>query len=385
MPTQPSSRPLLAATSPKAAYETLVQQQVIECDMAQKAVLETLENLHRWIVENKSASKARLLSKLQKFTEDKVTPQGIYIWGQVGRGKSMLMDIFFNTLPEIKKRRVHFHRFMQELHADFHQFRKKSTQKKTASDPIEQLVEKLTRDIDVLCFDELQATDVTDATLITRLFERLVARGVVVVCTSNRPPEELYTGGVQKERFDRLTQLLHAHFQVLSLESPYDYRLRQVQGLRQTYMHPLGAKAEAFIEDVLHHLAPAAKPTDLILSVHGRALKLHLFGERIGKASFKELCEKALGAADYLAIATALEILILTDIPALSTEKRNEAKRFVTLIDALYEHKTKLICTAAAAPENLYPKGDGSFEFARTVSRLIEMQSKAYAGSTNLE
>jgi cell division protein ZapE len=377
MATQQSSHASVHAASPKAAYAALVQKQLIELDAAQMEVLEHLEQLHARL-SAAPTSKTRLLKRLLSLTSDDAPAKGIYIWGDVGRGKSMLMDLFFSTLPDIKKRRVHFHRFMQELHTYFHQFRSVKQTRKQTADPVELLVEKLTSDISVLCFDELQATDVTDATLITRLFEGLVARGVVVVATSNRPPAELYTGGVQRERFDRLTDLIHSNFTIMSLDSPHDYRMRQLRSMTQTYFAPLGVAANEFVNQAIHHLAPAASPSELCLEVQGRTLKLSIYGERVGKASFGELCVAALGAADYLAIAEALEVLILTDIPSLTPENRNEAKRFVTLIDALYEHKTKLICTAAATPDKLYTQGHGSFEFERTVSRLIEMQSSNY-------
>lgn len=378
MPTQHTTAQRSVPADPKAAYDELAAQKLLEYDPAQLAVLDRLQTLHATLCDKKKPRKGSVLKRLQTLTtsEAPATPQGVYIWGSVGRGKSMLMDLFYQTLPDIRKRRVHFHRFMQDLHTDFHQFRKAAGKK--PSDPVEQLVEKLTTHMDVLCFDELQATDVTDATLITRLFERLMERGVVVVATSNRPPPELYTGGVQRERFERLTQLIQSHFDILKLDSPHDYRLRQVQGLSKTYTHPLGAEADLFIQDVMQHLAPAASPQPLKLTVLGRVLELQQYGERVCKASFAELCEKPLGAPDYLALASALEVLVLTDIPQLTPDRRNEAKRFVTLIDALYEHKTKLICTAAAAPEKLYTEGDGSFEFQRTASRLIEMQSKKF-------
>lgn len=340
-------------------------------DAAQAEVAERLQVLHDQLSDfYKKKSVLALSSK-------KPAPRSLYIWGNVGRGKSMLMDVFFEAAPLPAKRRVHFHRFMQEVHARIHLLRQKTQAVHGSGDPVALLIQELQAEVRLLCFDELQATDVADASLIFRLFEGLFAAGVVIVSTSNHPPANLYTGGVQRERFAKCTELLAKKMDVVPLTSPLDYRTQQLKSLQRTYFAPLGRDAEIFVEEVLKLLAPDTPPAPLRLSVHGRELALKAYGDVV-VASFAELCGAALGAADYLALADAAETVILTGIPLLTPEKRNEAKRFVTLIDALYEHRTHFICTASAPPEALYPEGDGSFEFRRTVSRLLEMQSERY-------
>lgn len=329
-------------------------------DGAQMRVLEALERLH-------AALKPRRL--LQK----KVEAKGIYIWGSVGRGKSMLMDVFFETAPVEQKRRVHFHHFMQEVHASIHEIRQQRN-----ADPVATLVDRLAKTTRLLCFDELQATDVADASLLFRLFEGLFMHDVVIVATSNHPPKNLYTGGIQAERFHKFTELLEREMEVMPLTSATDYRREQGEAQHQTYFTPLTAENEAQVERLLAALAPGAKPKVHVFTLQGRQFGVTRYRDGVFRASFAELCETALGPADYLTLARAARTLALTGIPILTPEKRNEAKRFVTLIDALYESKTQLICTAAALPDALYPSGDGSFEFRRTASRLIEMQSEAY-------
>jgi cell division protein ZapE len=213
------------------------------------------------------------------------------------------------------------------------------------------------------------------------MFEGFFAAGMVVVSTSNHPPANLYTGGVQRERFKKFISLIEEKMDIISLTSPHDYRARQLRSLTRTWFTPLGRDADLFVEDALSRLAPGNGPNPLSLRVQGREIALTAYGGSVVLASFAQLCESALGPADYLTLAAAADTLILTGIPALTPEKRNEAKRFVTLVDALYEHKVKLVATASAAPEALYPEGDGSFEFKRTVSRLMEMQSVKYLGA----
>jgi cell division protein ZapE len=337
------------------SYDTLVTKGKIKDDPAQREVLAKL------------AALAGELSAKRLFKKE---IKGLYIWGNVGRGKSMLMDMFFTAAAPKKKQRVHFHAFMQDVHAKLHKLRQKK-----ATDPVAVLAKQIAKDSALLCFDELQATDVADASLLHRLFSGLFEEGVVIVSTSNRPPKDIYTGGVQKERFAKFIALLEEKMDVAALTSPTDYRHTQMQAMRETYHHPLGKGAEKFIHDAIAMLCSNTKPHNEELVVHGRKIPMALYDNAIARFSFHDLCETALGPADYLAIAKRLDTLVLTDIPKLAAEKRNEAKRFVTLIDALYEHKVKLLATAQTAPEGIYAEGDGAFEFARTVSRLKEMQS----------
>ncbi|MDE3060867.1 MAG: AFG1 family ATPase [Pseudomonadota bacterium] len=361
----PSKKQASAApdASLQARYDRQVTAGCIKDDAAQRNVLALLEDLAGGLGQK---SLARLFRKPE-------ARRGLYIWGNVGRGKSMLMEMFFEAVPLEKKRRVHFHAFMQEVHARIHRLRQEGR-----GDPVALLAQQLAQEASLLCFDELQATDVADATLLYRLFSGLFEAEVVVVSTSNHPPANLYTGGVQRERFAKFITLIEEKMQVAALSSPADYRQMQMKSLEQVYFYPLGAAAEAFVAGVIERICASSKPKSDTLAVHGRTTMFSLYDESIGRFTFRELCESALGPADYLALAGRLDTLILTNIPRLSPEKRNEAKRFVTLIDALYEHKVKLIATAAAPPQELYSEGDGTFEFQRTVSRLVEMQSQQY-------
>ncbi len=355
------------------AYEARIAQRGLHDDPAQRAVLTALEALRQQLGKT-DAAEPSLIEKW--FSRNKSHAQtGLYIWGNVGRGKSMLMDLFFENTSLPKKRRVHFHAFMQEVHARIHQLRQ-DKERSDGADPVIVLGRQIAAETKLLCFDELQATDVADATLLFRLFNTLFEQGVVLVSTSNHPPASLYTGGIQKERFNRFIALLEERMQVVSLSSPHDYRHMQVQGIEKRYFYPLGTAANQFIEDSINHLCASARPKKEALSIQGRKIAFACYDDSVGRFTFKELCETALGPADYLVIAKRCDTIILTDIPRLTPEKRNEAKRFVTLIDALYEHKVDLLCTAATAPSELYAEGDGAFEFKRTVSRLAEMQSK---------
>lgn len=354
-------------------YDDMVSTGAISDDQAQRSIMERLEALRQGIAQQENEG---IIARLFKRSDS--AERGLYIWGNVGRGKSMLMDLFFNNLPESRKRRVHFHAFMQEVHNRIHEYRQNSQVNKAGTDPVMMLAQSIARETRVLCFDELQATDVADATLLYRLFSALFDAGLIIVSTSNRPPETLYTGGIQAERFQKFIALLNERMEILSLDSDSDYRLLQRKSLEEVYFSPLGAAAERFIESTLASIAPGIRLSQAQLTIKGRELPVIAYGADIAKFSFHDLCETPLGAADYLAIAVAYDTVILTGIPQLSPEKRNEAKRFVTLIDALYENGVRLICTAQAPAAQLYPAGDGSFEFQRTVSRLMEMQSSRY-------
>lgn len=335
-------------------------------DPAQRKVLALLQTLSQQLAQKPPARFFR-----RESSADAV--RGLYIWGNVGRGKSMLMDLFYNQVPVGKKRRVHFHAFMQEVHARIHKLRQEGK-----LDPVVVLAQQISEETKLLCFDELQATDVADASVLYRLFQGLFDAKVVVVSTSNHPPATLYTGGVQRERFDKFIALIEERMQVCALSSADDYRHKQIKSLQEVYFYPLGPEADAFIAQTLERTCPGAAPHDEVLAVQGRQVHFSMYNNDIGLFTFHQLCETALGPADYLAAARRLKMLILTGIPKLPPEKRNEAKRFVTLVDALYEAKTKFVCTAAVAPEEIYAEGDGSFEFKRTVSRLTEMQSAGY-------
>lgn len=355
------------------SYQQLVEQGRIKNDEAQQKLLALLQDtLDRLREPKKNPFFGKAKSAL--------VPHSLYIYGNVGRGKSMLMDLFFSAVPEknIKKRRVHFHAFMQEVHARIHKLRQEKVE-----DPVATLANEIARDTQLLCFDELQATDVADATILYRLFDGLFTNNICIISTSNRQPDSLYTGGVQAERFNDFIRLIENKMTVVTLSSPDDYRHHQGRNQHSTYHYPLDKEADNFIEKILKNLGAIQPASKEILVVHGRKVEFEAYNGKIGIFTFNKLCTEMLGAADYLAIARRLDTIILTDIPKLSAEQRNEAKRFVTLIDNLYEHKTKLICTAEVPAEKIYEEGDGAFEFKRTVSRLIEMQSDKY--KTKLE
>jgi cell division protein ZapE len=350
-------------------YEAKVANGSLRADPAQRAVLPMLEDLRLWLEEN-ADRKIGLFAGL--FAKPIQPPKGIYLWGGVGRGKSMLMDMFCDATNITQKRRVHFHAFMQEIHHGMRDARKQG-----AEDPLDPVADAVIRQAKLLAFDEMQITDITDAMIVGRLFEKLLAAGVVIVTTSNRPPRDLYENGLNRALFVPFIDMLSDRLEVIELQSPNDYRQHRLQGAK-VYFHPAG-KVTAEISAIWSDLTGDAAGQPLTLTVNGRAVQLPRFANGVARASFWDLCAKPLGPADFLAIAAAVRVLILEDVPQLSSSNYNEAKRFVTLIDALYEAKVRLICSAADEPERLYIEGSGSFEFARTASRLREMQSANWA------
>ena len=305
-------------------------------------------------------------------------PQGLYIYGDVGRGKSMLMDLFFSSAPVISKRRVHFHAFMQEVHAAIHKWRQADpAERGEGDDPIPPLARQIAAGATLLCFDEFQVTNVADAMILGRLFEKLFSRGVVVVATSNRAPDELYLGGLNRQLFLPFIALFKQKLDVLHLAGGLDYRLALFAG-QPVYYTPLGPEAAAKLDAAFRQLTDGAAPAPETLTVQGRQLVVPAQAKNVARFGFAELCQRALGPADYLALAARYHSLLIADIPALVADQRDAARRFVTLIDTLYEAKTKLICSAAVPPEQIYAEGDAGFEFRRTASRLIEMQSRDY-------
>ncbi|MFN3207615.1 MAG: cell division protein ZapE [Roseovarius sp.] len=342
-------------------YERLVSEGVLQRDEAQIGVVEELERLRADLAQPQ---------KKGFFRRQVEAPKGLYIWGGVGRGKSMLMDMFVETLS-VPKRRVHFHAFMQEIHAGMHKAR--AAGKEDALAPVTREVAESVR---CLAFDEMQITDITDAMIVGRLFESLFDSGVTVVTTSNRVPDDLYKDGLNRQLFLPFIELLKERMVIHEMVSPTDHRQGRLAG-SPTYFTPINAEARAQIDKVWRGLSEG-KGKPLTLVVNKREVEIPLFHNGVARASFYDLCGRPLGPADYLALAQAARVLLLENIPQLSRSNFNEAKRFVTLIDALYEAKVRLICSAAAAPEYLYVEGEGSFEFERTASRLREMQSEGW-------
>ena len=354
----------------KETYDRKVADGTLKPDEAQEAVLPVLDDI-RTHLEATKAKKRGILGGL--FHKPEEVPQGLYLWGGVGRGKSMLMDLFVENLAIPDKRRVHFHAFMQEVHAAMHEARKKGV-----DDAIAPVAEKIADDVRLLAFDEMQINDITDAMIVGRLFERLFDAGVVVITTSNRVPDELYKDGLNRQLFLPFIDLLKEQMIVHELVSPTDYRQGRLDG-EQVYFCPVNDENRATVKAIWEDLS-GGQAESLVLTVNKRPVELPAFRNGIARATFYDLCGRALGPADYLAIADAVKVLVLENIPRLSRSNFNEAKRFVTLIDALYEAKVRLICTAAAEPEMLYVEGDGVFEFERTASRLREMQDASWGG-----
>ena len=342
-------------------YAARVAEGTLHADTAQEAALAEFDRIHQAL----STPVKRGL-----FRKAPPPPRGLYLWGGVGRGKSMLMDLFVEALGDtVPVRRVHFHAFMQEIHAGMHAARNEGV-----ADALAPVADAVIRSVKVLAFDEMQITDITDAMIVGRLFEALFAAGVVVVTTSNRVPDDLYKDGLNRQLFLPFIELIKERMRVWEMVSPTDYRQNRLEGSR-VYFTPIGPAARGEIEAIWRDLTGGAS-TPLILKVTGRDVELPAFRNGIGRASFYDLCGRMLGPGDYLAIAGAVKVLVLEDIPRLSRNNFNEAKRFVTLIDALYEARVRLICSAAAEPEMLYVEGEGTFEFERTASRLREMQDK---------
>jgi cell division protein ZapE len=357
-----------------ARYERLIAAGELRADPEQRSGAARLSRLQ----EELEAVPARgsLLWRLGRAKP--MAPRGVYLWGGVGRGKSMLMDLFFASVKIDRKRRVHFHEFMIEVHD-----RLRVERMNEKGDPIPPVVAGIVQEARLLAFDEMVINNSADAMIMSRLFTGLVDAGVTIVTTSNRPPRDLYKDGLNREHFLPFIALLEARLDVIGLNGPTDYRMARMAGVT-TWHVPSGDVATAAVREAFFKLtdyAPedAANVPSEDMSLSGsRTLHVPKSLKGVGVFSFKRLCGEARGATDYLAIARKFHSVIIVGIPALGPENRNEAARFVTLIDALYEHKVKLIATANAAPEALYVAGDGRFEFERTVSRLAEMQSSDY-------
>ncbi len=348
-------------------YDARVAAGDIHADAAQRAVLPMLERVRAGL--EAPVKKSGLFGL---FTKPPEPVRGLYLWGGVGRGKSMLMDLFCDAVAA-PKRRVHFHAFMQEVQAKIETARRAKLE-----DAIAPVAKEIAAEIRLLCFDEMQITDIADAMIVGRLFELLFAAGVTVVTTSNRVPEELYKNGLNRQLFVPFIGMLRARLDVHEIASETDYRQHRLSGA-QVYFTPLGAQARADMDALWDELTGHDEANRLVLHVKGREVVVEHFHNGVGRTGFDALCGAMLGPADYLALAGAVRVLMIDDIPQLSAARFNEAKRFVTLIDALYEAKVRLICSAAAEPEVLYRAGEGTFEFERTASRLREMQSADWA------
>ncbi len=359
-----------------ARYDALIASGELRADPDQRAAAERLERLQREL--ETGLPKRSLFERLTGKRAAHFDPRGVYLWGGVGRGKSMLMDLFVETLAIEHKRRAHFHAFMLEVDRRISEARKAERR-----DPLMGVALEMAQEVRCLAFDEMVVNNTADAAIMSRFFAALMEGGTVVVTTSNRPPADLYKDGLNRSLFLPFIALVEQKMDVLSLNGPTDYRLDRIGGLA-TWHAPLGDAATGQVREAFFRLTDfdpddaANVPSGEIDLGGARTLKVPKSLKGVGVFSFKKLCAENRGAADYLSIARAYHTVVIVGIPRMGPENRNEAIRFTKLIDALYEHRVKLFVTAAAAPEALYQAGDGAFEFERTVSRLNEMQSDEY-------
>jgi cell division protein ZapE len=362
-------------------YAAKVAAGRIESDDAQLAIVANMTRLEQRISRHRLARKSPILGWLFASRE-RAQPQikGLYIYGEVGRGKTMLMDLFFESSPVERKRRVHFHEFMLDVHERIYVIRQKMKFGEHAGDdPIELVAEQLAAEAWLLCFDEFHVTDIADAMILGRLFARLFERDIVVVATANVAPDELYKDGLNRALFVPFIAMLNDRLDVVRLSARTDFRLEKLAGQPVWYM-PDDAAADAALDQAWRRLTGGNHGAPQDLALKGRAVHVPRAFMGVARFSFRDLCEEPLAAADYLRIAREFHTIILDRVPAMTYDNRNAAKRFIILIDTLYDMNVKLVASAAALPESLYRADEGfeAREFKRTASRLIEMGSQSY-------
>ncbi len=359
------------------ALSALVATGAISDDPAQAAVVDRLDALNRALAERKPAIRGGLIGRLLGARQS--APRGLYIHGAVGRGKTMLMDEFFALTDAVPKRRVHFNQFMGEVHDRIHVIRRRLD-----GDPIAPVAAMIAHDVRLICLDEFQVEDIADAMILSRLFERLFAAGIVLVATSNVPPDELYLNGLNRSLFLPFIALLKRHVDIVHLQAATDYRLGKLAGT-PVYVTPLGSAARAALDRLWQALAGTERGQPAALSHKGRRIAVPQAARGVARFAFADLCERPLGAGDYRRIALSFHTLVVDGIPVIAAERRDVARRLILLIDTLYDHRVKLIASAAAEPAALYTatSGEESLAFRRTVSRLIEMRSAAYLGAAH--
>ena len=374
------------AVGPLPAYRSRLASGALSTDPAQAAAAERLQDL--WVklrgydpppAPNGNGFMARLLRR-RAVDEAPQGPNGLYLVGEVGRGKSMLMDLFFNEAQVERKQRIHFHAFMQDVHARVFAWKQANP---GGADPIAPLADDIARRAALLCFDEFQVNDIADAIILGRLFAALFDRGVVVVATSNTAPDDLFRGQPGRDAFLPFIALIKQRLDVLALETGRDFRRSRLRGL-PTWHVPVNGRADVALDRAFATLANGALPKAERLSVSGRTLRVPMAADGVARFDFAALCGQPLGPGDYLAIATHYTALVLDGIPRLGPENYDQARRFIILVDALYDHRVKLVASAEAQPDQLYERGEGAKAFERTASRLEEMQSEAWLGLAHL-
>jgi cell division protein ZapE len=382
-PIPSTAGPSINHRGPAANLAALRAAGEIHADPVQEKVVQRLQAVYDQLaaLADHPAPKPGLFARLGLVPAPNppAGPHGLYIWGPVGRGKSMLMDLFFHDAPITRKRRVHSHEFMLEVQERLHRRREMLAAKGAPpeADTIVPIAREIASEARLLCFDEFQVTNIADAMILARLFETLFDEGITVVATSNRKPDDLYKDGLQRERFLPFIDLVKQRLEILELGGDHDYRLDRLRNF-DVYLTPAGAWATAKLDEAFRALSGGADGQPRVLRTQGRDVEIPRAAPGVAMAHFLDWCARPMGAADFLCIADHFHTVIVADIPRMGPDSRDKAVRFVTMIDTFYEKKVKFVCSAATAPTGLYVEGDGAFEFERTVSRLMEMQSPEY-------
>jgi len=378
----PDGTPDSQAATPLDRYRELRETNALMRDPSQKLAVEKLHSLHHALQGYQPSGENWLSGWKNRFGLGRRTeepPLGIYMFGPVGRGKSMLTDMFFDTAPVERRRRVHFHAFMLEVQKRLTDLRQAGKQ----DDPLMRVAAEIAEESWLLCFDEFHVVNIADAMILGRLFQAFFDHGVVIVATSNVAPQDLYKGGLQRERFLPFIDLILQKLDVLDIGAGRDFRLDRLKG-DPVWHTPLGPDATAMLDKAFATLTDNATAHPEEIELQGRKLAVERTARGIARFTFDELCNQPRGAADFLAIAARFHTVMIDDIPQLRAAERDAAKRFVVLVDSLYEHRVNLFASAAAEPGELYTEGDTAFEFERTVSRLMEMQAEDYLDSPHL-
>lgn len=361
-------------TSVTERYQQCLQQASIAPDPAQQAALAALDRLGRELTE-RARRRQRWWRRLRSSAPMN-PPRGVYLWGGVGRGKTFLMDLFFDALAHERKLRLHFHRFMLEVHQQLKPL-------KDVADPLKIVADNFAARADVVCFDELFVSDIADAMLLGTLFAELFARDVALVATSNLQPDELYAGGLQRQRFLPAIDQLKAHTEVVAVDGPVDYRLRVLE--RATlYQHPLGEEADSHLADYFEAIAPDAGHADTPIHILGRAIPTRRRADGVVWFDFPQICAGPRSQSDYVELARCYQTVLVSNVPQLDGTRENQARRFIALIDELYDRRVKMALSAAVDLKDLYTGKRLRHEFLRTVSRLQEMQAHSYLASPHL-